>query len=526
MIHHTNIKSDFPDPSVLMFVREVNGDLNKTLTSKRLVVVGGPPGSGKSLSIWWFALEYARLHPETRIVWIEATKRTITVLHRNRIKGHSVDSFPINADDFVFIDQIVSQEHYFQHLRRFGELKSGTGKLVLVTAQKLNFKTQSVEDHQGKVFTFPAWRLEQYKEACNYAAFFQSVKYPLGAVQTAPAYVPPAVHLPIAIMGPPVVDLPPPPPPDTAPDTALVGVPDYTDECTRNALIEKKFYFAGNSARWMFGAFCTTEKVKQEIEDYALRIGSLEDAFRGYIGPYTAHSYNHLFIESGKSVVPISQYAMRYMTECLDFDRFLRFSRYCHLNFASKHPSLDGQVLIIDTEKALKNNTINARVRRVELVNGKYIIAHAAVTDFTVAATVDFQDENHVPGAHNNFGPNTWFFPESSNQGGFDFVQLLQRMDATGAARNVLRFLQVHRANAPALNINCIRMFAQSFNHGRHEASVPPPVLNIEVAIITTTTQHATNYKTNPPTQIIGNEAGFWQEDQLQLYAFTRIHEL
>jgi len=170
---------------------------------------------------------------------------------------------------------------------------------------------------------------------------------------------------------------------------------------------------------------------------------------------------------------------------------------------------------------------MNVRVRRVELVNGEYNIDNAAVTDCTVAATVEIQDENHAPGAHNSFGPNTWFLTErsTSSQCGFDYVQLLERADATGAAYNVLRFLQVARADVHALNVNCMRMFAQRFNQGRHEASVPPPVRNIEVAVITTT-QHATDYKTNLPVQIIGNEADFWQEDQLQLYAFTRIHEL
>lgn len=174
---------------------------------------------------------------------------------------------------------------------------------------------------------------------------------------------------------------------------------------------------------------------------------------------------------------------------------------------------------------ALTDSALKARVHKVELLGGEYVVANSAVHDFTVAAVVDFQHETHVPGADNNFGPNTWFIPETSGQRDFHFVQLLQRTDAAGTVYNALRFLVVTGAPASELKVHGMRVFADLFNHGRHSASVPPPVHNFEVAIITTAA-HALNYKSNPPIEVIGNVADFWQEDQLQIYAFTRFHEM
>lgn len=523
-IDHTNVKRDSSDPRVFMFVRPVNFLLNDLLTKKRLVAVDGPPGSGKSLSIWWFALEYARLHPQTRVVWIEATVGSATVLENNRIRGHRIDSFSIHSDDFVIVDQIVSQEQYLKHLYRYGDIKFDTGSLVLVTSQKLNVKDDIIQSHGGEVFTFPALKLEEYKQACRNHDFFASVMYPLGAVQPT-VHRRPVAHPLIAAAGPQVVDVPP---------SSLLGapatVPDYFNAAVRNDLIEQKFFYAGHSVKWMFGPFYTIEMVKRKIAKYTSKVGSLEDAFTSKLGPHTVDPCNHLFIdlehEGRRSVVPVSQYAVWCMTESLCFDSFLRFWRFCAVNISPEHPSIDSQVLAIDVAKTLQSNTMNARVRGIVLFEGLHSIANAVVLDFAVAATVTFANESHVPGANNNFVANTWFLPESKCQGGFDFVQLLERTNAAGNATNVLRFLHVARSPSHILQLQYMTTFATNFNYGRNAESVPPLVINFEVAIITTA-EHATSDKINPSTgtNIAGNLSG-WNIADLQWYAFTRIHEL
>lgn len=506
-----------------MFVRPVNFLLNDLLTKKRLVAVDGPPGSGKSLSIWWFALEYARLHPQTRVVWIEATVGSATVLENNRIREHRIDSFPIRSDDFVIVDQIISQEQYLKHLYSYGDIKFGTGSLVLVTSQKLNVKNDAIESHGGEVFTFPAWKLEEYKQACRNHNFFASVLYPLGAVQPT-VHGRSVAHPLIAAVEPPVVDVPHPSLLDPP-----AAVPDYFNDLVRNDLIEQKFFYAGHSVKWMFGPFHTIEMVNRKIAKYASKVGSLEDAFCGKLGPHTVDPCYHLFIdlehEGRRSAVPVSQYAMWYMTEILCFDDFLRFSRFCDVNIASKHPSIDDHVLAIDVAKALQNNTMNARVRRIFLLEGLHSISDTVVQDFEVASTVTFANESHVPESNNTFSTNTWFLPESKCQGGFDFVQLLKRTNAAGNAVNVLRFLHVARSPSHTLQLQYMTTFAMNFNNGRNAKSVPPPVINFEVAIITTA-EHVTSDKINPSTgtNIAENLSG-WNAADLQWYAFTRIHE-
>lgn len=531
-VHHTNAARNSSRP-IVMFVRPCLIHIYKKILQRRIYLLQGPPGSGKSLFMWWYALTFARKYPTRRVVWLEDSKDRYTILQHNKL--HITESAEIQPNDMLVIDQITSTDRYIDYYRKYATKLETTGKFVLVTSQKINAKTATLREDGGTTSYFPPWTLEDYKTACSNPDFFESVRQSLEA--QVPSEPPPGKNSTenIAMADLCVEDLasepaepmqvsaePPPPPP----------APDYTNANIRNELIERKYYYAGHSCRYMFGARYDIYTIKSDIRDHVEKVGDLDKAFSGSVSETSVSSSNHLFvrfhqdgpINVASTIVPVSQFALRLIALQLTAASFASFSAYAS-TVSSGNPSMDGQILELDVEKALKSNQMNCRCREVipSVTGTAYSFSRSLAQDFAVTKEVEFQNEKNV--ALQNYPVHTCFFPASKQQGGFDFVQLLKRTSLHGRTTYVLRFLQVTRADTHGLKLHYMSAFATSFNTGRTIRSRPPPVTNFEVAIIGTS-ENALQYKIKPPTHtsIIGSLPG-WNISKLQVFAFKRAHE-
>ena len=473
---------------------------------------------GKSLFLWWHALTYAKDNPSTRVIWLDDFSGLYTILHNNRLQtfcGKYLSLF-LRPEDFFIIDAIESAARYYELYREYGVTLERTGHFYLIASDAVDVKYEWLKDRGGFCDKLPHWTLEEYKRACDFGPFFDSVKASLQALNNRDE----SHRLEL-----------------TQAQAHDIVEPDFNVAEVRKELIDRKYFYAGHSVRYMFGRTYAVETIMRHILCYVGRF-----YFFVLGSESNSDSRIHLYFDHSSDArghcltVPVSQFALREMCDNMGMERLAATSSKADW-ITSHSPSLEEQVLKIDVEKALQRGQMNLRCNQVVKVvqvagrktsntDGGYMLSPKMATDFLVTRGQHFENEFCVPQL--DYYANTCFYPNSKLPGAFDFVQLLSRQSEDGDERLVLRFLQVTRgsvycASRVTLRLDLMTRFAAAFNKMRSATTVPPPVTFFEVAIITTANR-ALEYKTNKSI-LIGELAG-WEDSQLQVFSFTRAHEV
>lgn len=523
-LHHTFPMRDLDDP-VDFYVRPALKEHIDALHSHRVGLLQGRPGVGKSLFLWWYALTYAKENPSTRVIWLDDFSGLYTILHNNRLQTFCGKylSFFLRPDDFFVIDAIESAARYYVLYRDYGVTLERTGHFYLIVSDAVDVKYEWLEDRGGFCDKLPHWTLEEYKRACDFPPFFDSVKASLQALTRSSIELLDNPNLTMqTLLGEPDCM--------STPSLDEAVEPDYAVAAVRNELIDRKYFYAGHSVRYMFGRTYAVETIVRHILSYVGRL-----YFFVFAPESDSDSRIHLYFDHSSDArghcvtVPVSQFALRAMCDNMGMESLAATS--------SHSPSLEEQVLKIDVEKALQRGQMNLRCnqvvqgvqvvgRKTSSADGGYMLSPKTATDFLVTRGQHFENELCVPQL--DYYANTCFYPNAKLPGAFDFVQLLSRQSEDGDERLVLRFLQVTRGsvdctNRVTLRLDLMTRFAVAFNEARDATTVPPPVTFFEVAIITTANR-ALEYKTNKPI-LIGELAG-WEDSQLQVFSFTRAHEV
>lgn len=124
---------------------------------------------------------------------------------------------------------------------------------------------------------------------------------------------------------------------------------------------------------------------------------------------------------------------------------------------------------------------------RADLVGNRFrtVINHAFAPDYddsfaNVGAVIDFhKDVPDRPAAGKPYTAGQYFFPEVSNQGGFDCAVLMESTENEGALK--VRFLQVNRPFHHKIKMQFMRVFVHALNKF---IGARPPVMQYEVLMV------------------------------------------
>eukprot|EP01032_Pedospumella_encystans_P018660 gene18660-21233_t len=375
--------------------------------------------------------------------------------HVDALHSHRVGLLQGRPDDFFVIDAIESAARYYELYREYGVTLERTGHFYLIASDDVDVKYEWLEDRGGFCDKLPHWTLEEYKRACDFVPFFDSVKASLQALTRSSIELLDNPNLTMCVNANCV----------STPSLDEAVEPDYAVAAVRNELIDRKYFYAGHSVRYMFGRTYAVETIVKHILSYVGRL-----YFFVFAPESDSDSRIHLYFDHSSDArghrcvtVPVSNFALRAMCDNMGVERLAATSSKADW-ITSHSPSLEEQVLKIDVEKALQKGQMNLRCNQVVQVvgrktnnaDGRYVLSTKTATDFLVTREQSFENELCVP--HLDYYANTCFYPNAKLPGAFDFVQLSSRQSEDGDERLVLRFLHVTRGSVDCANRVTLRL--------------------------------------------------------------------
>lgn len=256
----------------MLFLRPAAQTFLKGLDSLSGGIIEGPPGVGKSSLMWLWCL----LAPQSAkpILWIHITKLEIEFcLLRNSsccsAKGRIEDVRSVLssvASQILVVDGLSkkNQETLLLDAWEWKQVESQARKLFLVSSEQVNLAPDS--DVKIERLALSSWKMSDYLLAVQNQDFLRLVS--------------------------PMLDQ---------------NEAENDEESELESILNSKFYFAGGSARWMFGK--TTTEVIGAVKYYLDRHDDPRALTRGFTGSRAKTSINHLLQEDehGK-VFLVSEY--------------------------------------------------------------------------------------------------------------------------------------------------------------------------------------------------------------------------
>jgi len=202
--------------------------------------VEGRPGTGKSTTIWAWALLYAAAKSAKKMLWAHLIGGTAACSVVSIADGtmtsnvfgdlKKLDAAMQHKYDVIVLDGMVEQNRgdvtsfWIPHARK-------DTLMVLTTSQTLKSNAEDRKILGMITSTYFPWTLGEYQTAVKDDDFYSSLDGVLGGAKNA-------------------------------------------DLATRAELVEKKEYIAGMSGRWMFAM--TADEVEKEIEMYVANSGGFD----------------------------------------------------------------------------------------------------------------------------------------------------------------------------------------------------------------------------------------------------------
>jgi hypothetical protein len=208
-------------------------------------------------------------------------------------------------------------------------------------------------------------------------------------------------------------------------------------------LVERKFYYAGGSARWMFTK--SIEQVVQEIDGQVSGIRDVEGFLLNRVGITNQDNINHLMVRyrSGKTFTNflISKYVASLLLEKCEASVFkVAYS----LASTNENPSFTRWIVEFDFISQIRRS-LNRTI--------KLITEDDAEVEWSVPDLISFDPDSQI-GA---LPLGTWFKPTKWNQEGYDLVGLFKDQPTE---IHYLRFVQVTNAEEHDANLLHFRRLA------------------------------------------------------------------
>jgi hypothetical protein len=403
----------------------------------RQKVLQGPPGCGKSVAAWFYALKQVDLG--VSVCWVDV-RRWVVMHMKNGVRctPRHIDDDELNSNlyaELLILDEVAGTHDTGLHtILRIAALRN-TNLIVVPSSQYAGMDYHEVR--------MKAWTLEEYKEAFAFDIFYDQVRGNL-----------------------------------------VVETVQNPTHYSKDELIENKFAVAGHCARWMFDM--TTTEVLKIIRKTMRKLPSREllnlDA-----GEMSSLAIYALVIRDpveNKWTYTSKVVAREISRRAFDAKTGKLHSTAHSLGAAS----MVVQAVEIDFLASILNGTLAWRARYIAEPTQLLPVATTFPVGREFEAVADttfspghclFSDFYHSvldedPGLFFNV-VGAWMIPEVPGLGGFDCVQLCQRASGT----LYLRFVQVALQADHPINMRCMHIFLESYN-----VHCDVPITDIEVVIV------------------------------------------
>jgi energy-coupling factor transporter ATP-binding protein EcfA2 len=376
------------------------GNLQECEDQKSLLIQG-PPGSGKSSVVWFWACLMAET---SDIMWVHMIPGgfiSCARLCQGKIRAFTTE-FEFVAriirecrSHTIILDGITKGEMNLIGAARMGidRLDNIGGPLVIaVASSQLIIAVEHLEQLYIEELSMDSWTLDQYQQCCNDDNFYQQVEPMLG------------------------------------------------EGGEKEEKIINKYHYAGGSARWMFGfdvdrICCDIKKQIAKCDDFTKLI---EDSS----GPSSNVAVNHLRQKRGENHFIISNYVMRELVQKCDRS-FIK--ALTNVSLIRGNPSFDGWIFEMDFLIQIREMCKDVNNPTLQLLNQDESNAEKWQGDgyqtFTHPAELKGRAFKH----------NMWLIPKKWNQGGYDAVELVDSES--------IRFVQVTRGETHDLKLHFMETF-------------------------------------------------------------------
>jgi hypothetical protein len=420
----------------LLYFREEAGELwdaLDNLLSKPFEVaalnVEGSPGVGKSCEVWaWISSQYSKhcwkqalQNYRTFALWIGLLPGSLPArvvmftegfLYWSNMMPCDIESLLKSdiAPRFIILDGWQSLlDPVSASLRGYAFLKRDDDpSCQTITVTSMSVKRNPTIENIVKIAVREVgpWSLEQYRAACSHSPFFDSIKCKLS---------------------------------------------DGVGAATNEELIERKFHYAGGSARWMFSV--TQKELVDIIAVHIARVPNVHSLFSGVVGENSAGSINHLMCRykegSTYRVFMTSKFvASQLMSQCESSVYKVVYALASH----QANPAFLGWIVEIDLISQMRQCSIQRKKFEFVHVHGT---ADSDRNTWSVPQIVDFDPDSNFNASDMTQG--SWLKPVKWNQEAYDLVGLFRDSQDTNF---YLRFVQITNADEHTANLQVFQQLA------------------------------------------------------------------
>lgn len=380
--------------------------------SPPVALIGGSPGSGKSLTMFiWAWLKSCTVNCTFVFLTFLGSPKNFPLQFRfGFFQGGTFNYFssifdfsnPVNVKELViFLRSNLKLEKavlVLDGLTNFSKdlhayFNDEFYKMFFVTSQQVFLGDVDKSIARESFRCFP-WKLEDYNQVCCYDLFWNNMGQDIFDSTSMEQ--------------------------DSAEDNEFVVK-------RRMEMIHRKFFYAGYSARWMFRHAEST--LSATVQAYASKVKDVEKYLFGTDWDKTDDAVNHILVELNMdSYVVVSFYAAQILAViCRDSSKI---ADYIRLSAIAVN---DARMMGIAYEvhiRNLLNNSTGSSVAVLDKESREHLWTVNSVFYYNELRDLELRGGSMISG--------DWFFPKSVMQGGFDMFQVL---GADG--RYKVRFVQV-----------------------------------------------------------------------------------
>ena len=406
----------------LIFVRKETAEMWSTLETKTALgvnlLVGGPPGTGKSTEAWAWARWKAHA-TEKKVTWfhfskVEKLKVEIDGLNRTMITySANISDIDSSEGDFLVVDGVTKEASTDIYSRCVSWRRSQPGRVFVAisSVSSIVISVEQLKDAKICKHTVPSWTFEQYVKACENMCFFQKVEKNLRC-------------------------------------------PSRNSIADKDELLLSKYEFAGGCARWMFDF--TFDEWKTDFGEHIEKVVEYKIVFTEAGGDATQDAVNHLRGLTMKGMEKryffISQHALKELSEkCSDKRNFIIDSYKKAAETAN--PSYLGWIFEFDVDYQIEFAKLNKTNIKVECRVSKEV-EELCVTDY-----ITYTDMHDVISRVKKLRETEilWAKPQLWCQKAFDFLYFLKKGDeismiAVNASHGLQHTLLLNVVNSLAVS--------------------------------------------------------------------------
>jgi hypothetical protein len=301
--------------------KQIDSIMSSKDQNKAILV--GVPGSGKSVLAWAWAVKSSQTK---RVIWLHLNDNS-SQFHLTTLSSGVITSYefvePSVLSAWVGLEEYLSDNSdvvIFDGYNKFIQSAQYLyERLACWTSNGLGLRKYLIcSSHQIDIPKFSSSGYVVSKMACwTYADFEAALAQPLIWQQVKPVLL-------------------------SDVDIAEEDM-DEADPETKTVLLERKFYYAGFSARWMFDI--TVCAIISETKLYHEKISDLDKFFKGATEEATEDAMNHLQVSIQNASVPISSYFTDLLRETFHTQFFAQLQQ---LSSKEENEVFDGWILDLD----------------------------------------------------------------------------------------------------------------------------------------------------------------------------------